>query len=125
MDEVDGRKGLLFTVPQRTAAPGQPPAGDKLPKGVGRRGTLVAMPNLAGCRFLRVGVKGYGFGFTLKAFAGDREVFSGRISEKTWSDLKIDLGPRPATTPPTPPAAKPAAPAASQPAAEKPETITL
>lgn len=83
MDEVDGRKGVLLAVPlkpgeiHRAVNLGHPPH--------------VTIRNAGKCRFLRVGVKGYHFPFVLKVLAGGRELFSQEISEKDWSDLKVDV----------------------------------
>jgi hypothetical protein len=83
VEEVDGRKGVLFGVPlklehARTQKLGHAPR--------------VTMVNSGKCAFLRVGIKGYNFPFVLKVQAAGRELFSRQIGPAAWSDLKIELG---------------------------------
>ena len=54
--------------------------------------TQMTLRNSGKCRYLRVGTKGYNFPYTLRVYAGGKEIFSQRIGKKNWSDLKIDLG---------------------------------
>jgi hypothetical protein len=83
VDEVDGRKGVLFGVPLKLSHPRAQKTG---------HGPHVTVVNVGRCPLLRVGVKGYNFSFVLKILDGDRELFSQEISPKRWSDLKIPLG---------------------------------
>jgi hypothetical protein len=82
VDEVDGRKGVLFGVPLKASGPAAQKLGHP---------TQIKLTNLGKAPFLRAGVKGYNFPFVLKVYAGGKEIASQSIGEKAWSDLKIDL----------------------------------
>ena len=119
VDEVDGRKGVLFSVPVKAKTS---PDADKWHRAIlARLGhpTQITTANPGHCRFLRIGAKGYGFDFILKAYLAGREIFSQRIGTKDWADLKIDLqeAARPAGSPAT-------AKSTTQPAAEA-EAVTI
>jgi hypothetical protein len=82
VDEVDGRKGVLFGVPLKASGPAAQKLGHP---------TQIKMTNPGKAPFLRAGVKGYNSPFVLKIYAGGKEIASQPVGEKTWSDLKIDL----------------------------------
>jgi hypothetical protein len=82
VDEVDGRKGILFAIPMKVSGPVAQKLGHP---------TQIKMANVGKNQFLRVGAKGYNFPFILKVSVGGKEIFSQPIGEKSWSDLKIDL----------------------------------
>ena len=75
MDDVEGRKGVLFTAVEKSA-----------PNHVEAR-------NVGGCKFLRAGLRGYGFPVVVKVTVDGQEVATEVVSEKEWSDLKIELPP--------------------------------
>jgi hypothetical protein len=108
MEDVHGRKGVLFSVPLR-----RPHAPSR-----------AFLPNPAGNEFLRIGVRAYNFPFTLNVLALPRSgrtataasrpafapaalplttipaaprdlrpVFSKVIAPEAWQDLKIPLSP--------------------------------
>lgn len=82
VDELDGRTGVYFICFNPDLKPtAKRPLTNR-----------IAVKNPGDARYLRIGTKGYNFPFILTATAGDREVFSQKIGEKAWSDLKIDLG---------------------------------
>jgi hypothetical protein len=83
VEEVDGRKGVLFGIPLRSEHPRAQKFG---------HAPRVSIVNLGKCSFLRIGIKAYNFPFVLKVQAGGRELFSRQISPAVWSDLKIPLG---------------------------------
>ena len=79
---VDGRKGVLFSVPVKVGS-----------ERYEREGPAWLTITIAGkCKFLRVGAKAYGFPFVLRARVGEKELFSKPIGKDDWDDLKIDLG---------------------------------
>lgn len=86
VDDVDGRTGVLFAVTNDKDQP-----TDKRPL-INR----IALTNVGGARFLRIGTKGYNFPYGLRVTAGDRELFNQPVGDKQWSDLKLDLGDAPA-----------------------------
>ena len=82
VERLDDREGVLFGVPLKADHPrsvrlGHPPH--------------VTIQNVGKCRFLRVGTKAYNFPYVLNVLVDGREILSQTISEKTWSDLKVDL----------------------------------
>jgi len=83
VEEVDGRKGVLFAIPLKPDHPRAQKLG---------HAPRVGMVNLGKCSLLRVGIKAYNFPFVLKVQAAGRELFSRQISPAAWSDLKIALG---------------------------------
>ncbi len=91
VDEVHGRKGVLFGIPIKAKTSKD---ADKHHRAVLKRlghPTRITTRNPGKCRYLRIGARAYGFGFILKACAGQEQVFSGKVSTGKWSDLKIDL----------------------------------
>lgn len=82
VDTADERKGVLFTLPVK--------ASSEQAKTLGHP-TQLKISNTARGQFLRLGVKGYNTPFVLKVQAGGKELFSQSVTEKAWSDLKIDL----------------------------------
>lgn len=103
VDQVDGRKGVLFGIPIKDKTSQD---ADKFHRAILERlghPTQITIRNLGKCKFLRVGTKGYGFPFILRARRGEKVIFSSRVGTDAWADLKVDL----------------------QDAAGKPETITV
>lgn len=101
VDEVDGRKGVLFGIPVKARTSKD---ADKYHRAILDRlghATQITTRNPGRCRFLRIGTKAYGFAFIMKVYVSGREVFSRRIDTNNWSDLKIDLAAagRPAPVP--------------------------
>ena len=98
VDEVEGRKGVLFTVPLKAVNSGDADdANRKQLRQLGHNSRLVAR-NAGGCKFLRVGVRGYGFPFELKVIIDDKELKTEKVGTDAWTDLQFDLPP-PAATP--------------------------
>jgi hypothetical protein len=81
--EVAGRKGVLFGVPMRADGNAKQKLGHP---------PQVRLHNVGKGTVLRVGTKGFGFPYLLKVSIAGKEVLAQTISEKQWSDLKIDLG---------------------------------
>jgi hypothetical protein len=85
VDELDGRKGVAFCCFNPKLMPtAQRPLINR-----------IALPNVGGGRYLRIGTKGYNFPFGMTVTAGEREVLTKTIAAKQWDDLKIDLGEAP------------------------------
>jgi hypothetical protein len=74
--EVDGRKGVLFCVPSRKSS----------------RDSRLVTTNVGGCKVLRVGIKAYGFPFTLNVLAGGKTLLTKTIGKDSWEDLAVSLG---------------------------------
>jgi hypothetical protein len=88
VDEVEGRKGVLFTLPHTRPAKGTVAALDGPPiKGA----TRVTLPYGGKGGFLRVGVKGYLSAFTLEVSIKGTVLHTQKVDANTWSDLKIEL----------------------------------
>jgi hypothetical protein len=107
VNEVDGRRGVLFSVPIKAAASKD---ADKWHRAIlDRLGhpTQITTRNPARCRFLRIGTKAYNFPYLLKVYRQGEEIFSQKVGTQTWVDLKIDLA-GPPTEAATRPASRPA-----------------
>ena len=76
MDDVHGRRGVLFCVPSKRPA----------------RPSRLFVTNHAGAAKLRIGVRAYGFSFVLRVTAGGRELASITVGKDAWRDLAVDLG---------------------------------
>ena len=83
LEQVDGRKGVLFAIPLKESHVG----ADGKQTGPGR----TTMRNVGQCKFLRIGVKAYGFPFVLRVLVGGKQQFSQTIPKERWSDLKMAL----------------------------------
>lgn len=77
VDEVEGRKGLLFGIPLR------------------EKGSKIIARNLLARPVLRIGARAYGFPFNLRVKDAQDTVFEQVVNEKEWADVKIDLSKRP------------------------------
>ena len=90
-DEVEGRKGVLFTVPLKDMNSQDADASNR--EGLQKLGhnSHVEAPNVGGGKFLRAGVRGYGFPVLLKVKAGDKELHSETVGVDKWSDLKAPV----------------------------------
>lgn len=89
VDDVEGRKGVLFTAVNKDAI------------------THVEARNVGGCKFLRAGLRGYGFPVLVKVMVDGKELAAETVGVDQWTDLKVELPPaeaRDATEPPAPPA---------------------
>ncbi|MBN2584492.1 MAG: hypothetical protein JXL80_15630 [Planctomycetes bacterium] len=88
MDEVDGRKGVLYAT---TVNPEKDT--DALASQMERLGHRVrnTVRNVGKCRFLHAGVKPQEFALTFRVEAEGKELLAQRIEPSAWSDLKIDL----------------------------------
>jgi hypothetical protein len=91
MDEVEGRKGVLFTVPLKDMNSTDADASNK--EGIQKLGhnSHIEAPNVAGGKFLRAGVRGYGFPVLVKVKAGDKELHSETVGVDKWSDMKVEV----------------------------------
>jgi hypothetical protein len=89
-DEVEGRKGVLFTVPLKdmNSADADAPNREALQK-LGHNSHVEAV-NVGGCRFLRAGVRGYGFPVLVKVKLGDKELHSETVGVEQWADVKVE-----------------------------------
>jgi hypothetical protein len=74
MDEVDGRKGVLFCA---------------LTKKTNRR---LMLRNVGKGDVLRIGVEAYNFPFVLNVLADKERLFSAPIRANVWTDLEVPLG---------------------------------
>jgi hypothetical protein len=104
VDEVEGRKGVLFTIPLKgkDSADADQSNRDALQK-LGHNSHVEAV-NAGGRKFVRIGARGYGFPFDLKVLVDGKEVKTERVGTDAWSDLKVPLPKMEAK----PPEAKPA-----------------
>jgi hypothetical protein len=95
VDEVEGRKGVLFGVPIKDK--GSADADESNRKALDRLGhsSRIVARNIMGRPVLRAGARGYGFPFILRVKDGDEEIFSQNVTEKEWSDVKVELSKRP------------------------------
>jgi len=75
MDDVHGRKGVLFAIPRKPS------------KGRSR----LVIRNVGKGRVLRIGVRGYGFPFRMNVVVGKKTLFTKAIPVRPWQDVKIDL----------------------------------
>ncbi len=92
VDEVHGRKGVLFSVPIKAKTSKD---ADKHHRAVlAKLGhpTRITLRNVGRCRYLRASARAYGFPFILKAYVADKEVFARTIGTGAWADVKVDLG---------------------------------
>lgn len=82
VEEVDGRKGVLFATPlkadaRRAQRLGHPPR--------------IYFESAPAGKFLRIGTKAYNFPYVLRVYLEGQQIFSQTIAEKSWTDLKIEL----------------------------------
>jgi hypothetical protein len=93
VDTVEGRKGVLFTVPLKdmNSADADDSNRQELQK-LGHNSHVEAV-NVGGGKFLRAGVRGYGFPVLVKVKLGDKELHSETVGTDKWSDLKVALPP--------------------------------
>ena len=91
VDEAEGRKGLLFTVPlkDKDSADADESNRQALQK-LGHNSRMEAR-NVGGCRVARVGARGYGFPFVLKVIVDGKEVHSEEVGTDAWSEVKVEL----------------------------------
>lgn len=77
MDDVHGRKGVLFTVPSKKS----------------KRLSRLIIRNHGKGKVLRIGVRAYNFSFVLNVKAGEEQLFSKTVDKKRWEDVQVPLGP--------------------------------
>jgi hypothetical protein len=76
MEEVHGRKGVLFSVPLRKS----------------RETAKIVMTNFGKCQNVRIGTRAYGFSFVLNVVVEGKQLFSQTVGTDKWEDLKVPLG---------------------------------
>ena len=76
MDEVEGRKGVLFALPYRK---GEKPSQIR----------FKSLPAAGGV--LRMGIRAYGFPIVVAVQADGKEILSRKVDVKEWQDLKVAL----------------------------------
>jgi hypothetical protein len=81
-EEVDVRKGVLFTAPFKEDSEWVKHWGSPL---------QITTHNPGKCKYLRIGAKGYGFPVLLRIVVDGRTIDEVRVDQKSWHDLKIDL----------------------------------
>ncbi len=92
VEEVDGRKGVLFSIPVKVKTSKD---ADKFHRALlDRMGhpTRITIRNAGKCRFLRAGTRAYGFPFIFRVEVEGQELLARLVETNAWSDLKIDLG---------------------------------
>ena len=91
VDEVEGRKGVLFTVPLKDMTSQDADASNR--EGLQKLGhnSHIEATNVGGGKLLRAGVRGYGFGVLVKVKVGDKELHSETVGTDKWSDLKVEV----------------------------------
>ena len=91
VDEAEGRKGVLFTVPLKdmNSADADQSNREAIQK-LGHNSHLQTT-NVGGCTLLRAGIRGYGFPVLVKVRDGDRELLSEKVDADKWSDLKVEV----------------------------------
>lgn len=92
VEEVEGRKGVLFSIPVKVKTSKD---ADKFHRALLKRlghPTQITIRNVGKCRFLRAGTRAYGFPFIFRVEVGGKELLAQRVGTGAWSDLKIDLG---------------------------------
>ena len=111
VDEVEGRKGVLFTVPLKDMNSQDADASNR--EGLEKLGhnSHVEARNVGGGKVLRAGLRGYGFPVLVKVLVDGKELASETVGTDQWTDLRVELPPaeaRDATEPAkaTSPAAK-------------------
>ena len=92
VEEVDGRTGVLFSVPIKAAT--SPDADEHHRAALQRLGhpTQVTTRNAGKCRCLRIGTRAYGFPYILEVLVEGKPVYSKLVGVKAWEDLKVPLG---------------------------------
>jgi hypothetical protein len=88
-DEVEGRKGVLFTVPLKDMNSQDADASNR--EGLQKLGhnSHLETTNVGGGALLRAGIRGYGFPVLVKVRNGDKELLSEKVETDKWSDLKV------------------------------------
>jgi hypothetical protein len=92
VDEVDGRKGVLFAVPLKEQ--GSKDLDEHHSKALERLGhsSRVSVKNPLGRKVLRVGSKAYGFPFILKVMdEAGKELASKQVGTEKWEDIQVDV----------------------------------
>ncbi len=79
MDDIQGRKGVLFCVPDKKSH---------------RQSRLIWEGPVKG-KVLRIGAMAYNFPYLLNVVVGDKQLLSKTIGKDKWADLRIPLGTAP------------------------------
>jgi hypothetical protein len=97
VDEVEGRKGVLFGVPLKEQKSAD--ADESNRKALGRLGhsSRIIARNILARPVMRIGARAYGFPFILRVKDGEEKLFEQLVNEKEWSDVKVELSNRPVT----------------------------
>jgi hypothetical protein len=91
MDEAEGRKGVLFTLPLKDMNSTDADASNReMLQKLGHNSHIEAV-NVGGGKFLRAGVRGDGFPVLVKVKLGEKELHSETVGVDKWSDVKVDL----------------------------------
>jgi hypothetical protein len=90
-EDVEGRKGVLFTVPLKDMNSADADASNREALQKLAHNSHVEAVNVGGCKSLRAGVRGYGFPVLVKVKLGDKELHSETVGVDRWTDLKVDL----------------------------------
>jgi hypothetical protein len=91
VDEVEGRKGVLFTVPLKDMNSKDADASNRDALQKLGHNSHIEVTNVGGCKLLRAGVRGYGFPVLVKVRGGDKELLSEKVDVDKWSDLKVEV----------------------------------
>jgi len=91
VDDVEGRKGVLFTVPLKDIGSQDADASNRQELQKLGHNSHVEVTNVSGGKFLRAGLRGYGFPVLVKVRAGDKELLSETVGTDQWSDLKAPV----------------------------------
>jgi hypothetical protein len=91
VDEVEGRKGVLFGVPLKDMNSQDADQHHRTALQQLGHNSRISARNAGKCRFLRLGSRGYGFPLILRVIVADEEVAKEQIGTDAWSDLRIAL----------------------------------
>ena len=91
VDEVEGRKGVLFTVPLKDMNSKDADASNRDALQKLGHNSHIEVTNVGGCKLLRAGVRGYGFPVLVKVRGGDKELLSEKVDVDKWSDLTVEV----------------------------------
>jgi hypothetical protein len=93
VDEVEGRKGVLFTVPLKDMNSQDADASNR--EGLEKLGhnSHIEARNVGGGKFVRAGLRGYGFPVLVKVLVDGKELASETVGTDQWTDLKVELPP--------------------------------
>jgi hypothetical protein len=93
VDEVEGRKGVLFTVPLKDQNSQDADASNREGLQTLGHNSHVEARNVGGGKFVRAGLRGYGFPVLVKVLVDGKELASETVGVDRWTDLKVELPP--------------------------------